>query len=170
MENAPLLNWYAVYVKSRHEFAAETDLRRRGIETYLPLIRRLRQWRDRRKSIEFPLFPGYLFVRVEPNPVSLINVLRAKGVVRLVSANAGSPTPVPHAEMDSLKILVESGDEFDIYPYLQEGTRVLIKDGPLKGAAGRLVNKETRHMFVVNIDILGRSVGVRAYAEDLEPA
>lgn len=164
------LNWYALYVKSRHEFVAEGELRRKGIETYLPSVKRLRRWKDRKKFVDFPLFPGYLFVNVQQRPEEFLNVLRTRGVVTLVSSEPGYPTPIPSEEINSLMLLVESGKELDIYPHLKEGTRVRVRRGPLKSAEGILEKKEDQYIFLVNIEILGRSVGVKIYADDAEAA
>jgi transcription antitermination factor NusG len=75
---------------------------------------------------------------------------------------------VPPEEVESLKCLIGSGREFDIYPNYKEGMYVRVKRGPLAGAEGILKNKEDHSVFLVNIDILGRSVGVKVYADDLE--
>ncbi len=162
------LKWYALYVKSRHEFVTCDELRRKGIEAYLPSVRRLRQWKDRKKSIDFPLFTGYVFVRVASSAESFLNVLKTRGAVTLLSLIPGTPTPVSDEEIDSLRILLESGGEFDIYPNLQEGVRVSIKSGPLRGAVGVVRQKGANYTVLVNIDILGRSIGVSLSADDIE--
>jgi transcription antitermination factor NusG len=161
-------SWYALYVKSRHEFIAQRELMKKNVETFLPVVRKLRQWNDRKKWIDFPLFSGYLFVNIEPLPESFHSVLRTVGVVNLLSAQPGHPTSVSTEEINSLRVLLESGKDHDVYPYLKEGKRIMITRGPLKGAEGVLVQKEDQFMFLVNIEILGRSVGVRMYAGDLE--
>ena len=161
-------NWYALYVKSRHEFVTESELRRKGIEVYLPAVKRLRWWKDRRKIIDFPLFPGYLFVYIQKRPEEFLNVLKTKSVVTLLSSDPGCPTSVSSEEIESLKLLIESGKELDIYPHLKEGTRVRVKRGPLKNAEGILKKKEDQYMLLVNIELLGRSVGVKIYADDVE--
>ncbi len=166
--SAPPLRWYALYVKSRHEFMTCDELRRKGIEVYLPSVRRLRQWKDRKKSIDFPLFAGYVFVRVAPSAESFLNVLKTRGAVTLLSLIPGTPTPVSDEEIDSLRILLESGEEFDIYPNLQEGVQVSIKSGPLRGAVGVVRQKGAHYTVLVNIDILGRSIGVSLCADDIE--
>ncbi len=160
--------WYAIYVRSRHEGVAYGQLQKKGVESYLPLIKRNRQWKDRKKVVEFPLFPGYLFVRVNPNPSEFVNVLKARGVVSLVSGQQGVPLAVPDNEIDSLKLMVEKGSGLDIYPALKEGVRVMVMRGPLSGASGVIVKKEDCYMLIVNIDILGRSIGVKVPAEDIE--
>jgi transcriptional antiterminator NusG len=161
-------NWYALYVKSRYEFVTRDELRRKEIEAYLPSVRRMSQWKDRKKSIEFPLFPGYLFVFVQGSLEAFTTVLKTRGAVNLLSSQPGRPALVPSEEIDSLKLLVESGSNYEIYPNLQIGKRVRVVRGPLSGAIGTIVNKEEPYMFLVNIDILGRSVGVRVFADDIE--
>jgi transcriptional antiterminator NusG len=163
-------NWYAVYVKSRHEFVTRDELTRKGVEAYLPSVKKMRQWSDRKTLIEVPLFPGYLFVHVRPNTDDFLGVLKTRGAVSLLSLIPGHPTPVPAEEIYSLKLLVESGSELDIYPFLKEGERIRIRRGPLTGAEGILSKKEGHHIFLVTIELLGRSIGVKIYADDLEAA
>ena len=164
------MEWFALYVKSRHEFITNGELRKKGVETFLPSVKMSRQWKDRRKLIEFPLFPGYLFVHIYPNPEEFINVFKTRGAVTLISAEPGHPAPVPPEEISFLRLLIESGKELDIYPHIKEGAWVRVKRGPLKGAEGILEKKEDQYMFLVNINLLGRSVGVKIYADDIESA
>lgn len=162
--------WYAVYVKSRHEFVARGELVRKGIETFLPVSKRLSQWKDRRKLIEFPLFPSYLFVCVRPQPDAFLDIVKTRGTVQMISLERGSPTPLYDEEISSLRLLVESGKEIDVYPHLREGDRVRVRKGPLAGAEGILEVKNDQYRFLVNIELLGRSIGVNIYADDIEAA
>lgn len=164
------MEWFALYVKSRHEFVTNNELQKKGIETFLPSIKKSRQWKDRRKLIDFPLFPGYVFFHIYPENDGFLNVLKTRGAVKIVSAEKGHPTPIPPVEIDSLKLLIESGERFDVYPNLKEGERVRVSKGPLKGAEGILKKKEEQYMFLVNIELLGRSVGVKIHADCIESA
>jgi len=164
------MEWFALYVKSRHEFVTDGELQKKGIETFLPSVKISKQWKDRRKLIDFPLFPGYLFVHICPNPEEFLNVYKTRGAVTLVYAEPGYPAPVSPEEISSLKLLIESRKELDIYPHIKEGTRVRVRRGPLKGAEGILEKKEDQYIFLANIEILGRSVGVKIYADDIESA
>lgn len=83
-------NWYALSVKSRHEFVARDELVKKGIETFLPSVMKLRQWRDRKKHVEFPVFPGYLFVSLTHCAQDFMQVAKTRGTVGLVS-RARSP-------------------------------------------------------------------------------
>jgi len=163
-------NWFALSVRSRHEFVVYDALRQKGIETFFPFVKRVRQWKDRKTSVAFPLFPGYLFVSLCPLPEEFMKVIKVRGSVTFVSLQPGYPTPVPAEEIDSLKIVLDSGSVFDIYPQFKEGVRVRIKKGPLSGAEGILANKEDQQVFMVNVELLGRSVGVKIQAADIETA
>ncbi len=167
---ATMPNWYAVYVKSRHEFVAFNELRLKRIEAFLPLIKRISQWKDRRKLIEYPLFPGYVFVQVPSYPGAFLEVLKTRGVVAFIALEPGKPTPAAPEEIASLRLLIESGNDIDIYPHLKEGTRVRVKNGPLKYAEGVLTKRENDYLFVVNIELLGRSVAVKICVHDIESA
>jgi transcription antitermination factor NusG len=164
------MNWYAVYVKSRHEFLVTGELRKKGIETLLPSVTRLNQWKDRKKQVEVPLFPGYLFVAIAPEPEEFLKVIKTQGTVTFVSLTPGHPTPVAPEEMESLRILLRSGETIDVYPHLQEGTPVRVTKGALRGARGILQRKHGQHVFFVSLDLLGRSVAVRVFADDVEAA
>jgi transcription antitermination factor NusG len=167
---ATIPDWYAVYVKSRHEFVAFNELQRKGVEAFLPLVKRISQWKDRRKLIEYPLFPGYVFVQVPSYPGAFLEVLKTRGVVAFIALEPGKPTPAVPEEIASLRLLIESGNDIDIYPHLKEGTRVRMKSGPLKYAEGVLAKRENEYLFVVNIELLGRSVAVKICVHDIESA
>ena len=170
MHNITPINWYAIYTKPRHEFVVHGELQKKGIESFLPTFKRLQQWKDRKKFVEFPLFPGYLFVHVQHDSAAFLNVLKTRGVVTFISSTPGNPSTVAVEEIQSLKLLLESGEELDVYPNLKEGELIRVKRGPLKGAEGILSVKENQYQFMVNIHLLGRSVGVKLYADELEAA
>jgi len=161
-------NWYALWVKSRYEFVTAGELQCKGIEHFLPFVTKVRQWNDRVKRINFPLFPGYLFVHVARRADAFLNVVKSRGAVALVALEPGYPTPVALQEVESLKLLMESGKPIEIYPTLQEGTSVRIRRGPLSGAVGVLATRADEYRFTVNINILGRSVGLKIFADDVE--
>jgi transcription antitermination factor NusG len=160
--------WFALYVRAKHEFMTNGELQKKNIETFLPSVKRLRQWADRKKLIEFPLFPGYVFVHIPPSSGEFLDVVKTRGAVNFVVGEPGHPTPIPPEEINSLSILVENGEEFDIYPGLKEGDAIRVKSGSLRGAEGILVKKERLNIFFVNISLLGRSVGIRIHSDDIE--
>ena len=160
--------WYAVHVKSRHEFKVAERLSNSGIEAFLPVVERLSKWKDRKKLVAFPLFPGYLFVHIKKNPEEKLLVLKTPGVVRFIGIIPGEPEPVPDDQIISLKRLVESKESIDPYPYLKEGQRVRIKRGPLRGVEGILIERPGQHLLVLSVDILRQGVSIKIDASDVE--
>lgn len=160
-------NWYALSVRSRHEFAAAEQLRKRGFDPFLPSVTRMRRWSDRRKAVTFPLFPGYVFVHMVPCAESFLKAVSTHGSVSFVCQEPGRPTAIDPQEMDSIRRVIASGGDFDVYPYLGAGRRVEVRRGPLAGAVGIVKRKEQEQLFVVNIEILGRSLAVPIDADDL---
>ena len=163
-------SWYALSVMSRQEFTATAELRKKGLQVFLPTVKRVRQWSDRRKLVEFPLFSGYLFVRLGSRCGDFAGAVAVRGAVRILSAEPGRPSPISNDEIDALKRLVESGNPIDVYPGLRSGTCVRIRRGPLAGLTGVIGQPYGADLFLVHIDILGRSVGTRICADDLEAA
>ena len=158
-------NWYALSVRSRHEFVTSEQLTKKGFEVLLPTVTRMKRWSDRDKAVTFPLFPGYLFVHARQNAETFLNVVKTHGTVSFVSNEPGHPTPVDPQEIQALRLMLAHGEEIDMYPHLCEGARVAIKHGPLMGATGILARKQGKHMFVVNVEILGRSIGMKIDAD-----
>ncbi len=167
LSNISNLCWYAIHVKSRHEFKVWERLVKAGIEAFLPVVERLSRWRDRKKVIGFPLFPGYLFVYINRNSQDRLTILKTKGVVRFLGSYS-KPEPIPEEQIISLKRLVENKKSMDPYPYLKEGQIVRIKSGPLAGVEGILTEKVGQHLLVLSIDILQRGVAVKIEAPEVE--
>lgn len=162
------LHWYVVGVRSRHEFSATERLVKSGIDVFLPIVERIRRWQDRNKVVEFSLFPGYLFVHIPQNNVARLSVLKTPGVVRFIGATHGKPEPVPAEQINALKKLVESKETIDPYPYIKDGNRVRIKEGPLSGVEGILVGRKGIHNLVLSVDILQQGVSVQVEASIVE--
>ncbi len=161
--------WYAVYVKSRHEFKVRELLEKATIEVFLPTVERLRRWKDRKKKVTFPLFPGYLFVHTPSSKPDLLAVLKTHGVVRFIGVHPGVPLPVPDVQIESLQKLVASREDLEPYPYLQKGQLVRIVSGPLAGVEGILEKRQGQHLLVLSIDILQQGASVKIDALDVEP-
>lgn len=166
--NTPMLYWYAVHVKSRHEFKVVERLNKTDIDTFCPVVDRLSRWKDRKKIVRFSLFPGYLFVHVRKTYHSILAVLKTPGVVRLLGVNPEEPHPIPEEQILSLKKIIESNETIDPYPYLKEGQKIRINKGPLTGAEGILVKKSDHHRLVISIDILQRGVSLKIDVSDVE--
>ena len=166
--NEPSRNWYALFVRSRHEFVTAGQLQKQGVEVFLPSLTQMRRWSDRGKAVTIPLFPGYVFVHLRPSADAFLDVIKTRGTVSFVSHEPGRPAPVDPREIQALKLMLETRGHLDIYPHLCVGKRVTVKRGPLMGADGLLLKKDDQHLFLVSIDILGRSVGMRIDPDDLE--
>jgi len=152
-----LPEWFAVYTRSHQERMVKTQLVGRGVETFLPTYEKTSQWKDRRKLIQVPLFPGYVFVKILS--VRRLEVLKAYGVVRIVGNSTG-PMPIPEEQVATVKRFVEVGLKCDPHPYLKIGKTVRITEGPLEGLQGILVRKKNRSLFVVSVEMIQRSVSV----------
>jgi transcription antitermination factor NusG len=160
-------SWLAVWTQSRHEQIVRSELARRQIETFLPTVTRWSRWKDRRKRIDWPLFPGYCFARV--NPSELLPVLKCTGVVTVVSF-AGRPAAIPDHEIDAIRRLVASNLPCDPCPLIKEGMMVEIVRGPLAGVIGRLVRKSPQARVVLAVELLNRGFNVDVEACDVEVA
>ncbi len=159
-----MLPWYALWTRSRHEKLVLEQLQRKEIEAFLPLIGKWSRWKDRKKKIDWPLFPGYCFARFDP--AERLRVLNCQGVVSVVSFD-GAPAPIPDVQIESIRTLVQSQLQFDPCPLIKEGDLVELTHGPLKGVVGRLVRKGPKARLIVSIDIISRAVSVEVDAADV---
>ncbi len=160
------LQWYALHTRSRHEKYVREQLEARGIEPFLPLVDRLRQWKDRRKRVAFPLFPGYCFARF---PLALrVAVLTTQGVVQILG-NQDGPVPVPDREIEAVRRLVECTLPYDPHPYLTEGMQVEVIRGPLAGLRGLLLRKGARARLVIGVSLIHQGASVELDAYDVTP-
>ncbi|MBZ0158526.1 MAG: UpxY family transcription antiterminator [Alphaproteobacteria bacterium] len=160
--------WFAVQVRSRHEFKVAEQLIRAGIDAFLPTFEKLSAWKDRRKKINFPLFPGYLFAHIEKEPAVLRAVIKTSGIVRFLGLIPGEPEIIPDDQINSLKRLMESKEELDPYPYLQNGRKYRIRRGPLAGVEGILIERLDCHRLVLSVDVLRQGVSLKVEAADIE--
>ena len=149
--------WYAVYTVVRHEKTVNSSLAEKYIETFLPLREEVNSWKDRRKRVQLPLFPGYLFVNLLLK--DRLSVLNTRGVVRILGIN-GNPVPVPVEQIDAIKRVLESKLKYDPYPYFIQGREVVITNGPLQGMRGRILERRGSYRLILSIDIIQRSVVV----------
>ena len=160
------LNWFAIWTRSRHEQVVREQLEKKGLEAFLPTIPKWSRWKDRKKKIDWPLFPGYCFARFDPQ--DRLAVLKCSGVVTIVSFN-GEIAPIPEVEINGIRTLVESDLQYDPCPLIREGTMVEVVHGPLKGVVGRLQRKGSRARLVLAVDLIGQAVSVEVDAADVRP-
>jgi transcription antitermination factor NusG len=159
--------WYVLYTSARHEKKVAELLGNRRVNSYLPLYRSVRRWRDRRKEIELPLFPSYVFVRIALR--SRLQVLTVPGVVRLVTFD-GKPASIADSEVDALRQGLSSARGIKPHPYLKVGKRVRVQSGPFAGMNGILVRRKKKYRLVLSIDLIMRSLSVEIDESEVEPA
>jgi len=160
--------WYAVQTLPRHEAKVSQELTTKGIHCFLPVVSRLRQWSDRRKMLTEPLFAGYVFARLVCSPFTRIPVLRTKGVVALVGSR-GAGTPIPEAEISSIRRVLESRAAFSLHPFASVGQRVRIRGGALDGLEGILQAHNRDQSLVVSVELIQRSLAVTLSGYSIEP-
>jgi transcriptional antiterminator NusG len=160
-----LEEWFALWTKSRHEQVVRTQLEQKAIEAFLPTLPRWSRWKDRKKKIDWPLFPGYCFARFDPR--QRLHVLKCGGVVNIVSVE-GEPAAIPEYEIHAIRQLVESDLAFDPCPLIREGMMVEVTHGPLKGVVGRLSRKSDKARLVLSVDLIGQAVSVEVDAADVK--
>ena len=149
--------WFAVRVKSRAEKLVATMARNKGFEEFLPVYRSRRQWSDRMKSVETPLFPGYVFCRLAPE--RRLPLLTIPGVLHFVGIGK-VPAPIEEAEIAAIRTAIESGLSAEPWPFLEVGQRVRLEGGPLEGLEGILIEARKQQRLVVSVTLLKRSVAV----------
>jgi transcription elongation factor/antiterminator RfaH len=142
--------WYALYTRPRHEKKVYEQLTEKGIVAFLPMIKSLRQWKDRRKWVEMPLFNSYVFVSIDLK--NKLSALQTHGVVKLVDFG-GVPAAIPDWQIEQLKRLIDNTDTLMPEQYLKVGDYVEVKSGPLAGIKGYL--REIRGEWRVAILVEG---------------
>ena len=157
-------NWYAIWTRSRHEQVVLDQLKGKRLDAFLPTITRWSRWKDRKKKIDWPLFPGYCFARFDES--AALSVLTCTGVVSIVSFE-GKPAAIPEQEIASIRTLVTSDLQYDPCPLIHEGMMVEVVHGVLKGVVGRLVRKGAHARLVLAVELIGQAVSVEVDAADV---
>jgi transcription antitermination factor NusG len=158
--------WYALKTRSRHEKRVRDQLGQRDIDTFLPLCESWRQWKDRKKKVELPLFPGYCFARFPL--VERLRVLNVLGVAQLVSIN-GRPEPILEEELTAIQQLVSTKLQYDPHPFLEEGMDVEVVRGPLAGVRGKLLRKDRLTRLVLAVTLVRQAAVVEIHPADVIP-
>lgn len=163
-------HWHALYVRSRSEKKVLTQLEDLGMEVYLPLVKRVKQWSDRRKKVEEPLFKSYVFVRSSEK--EHLTILGLYGVVRFVSFERKAVI-VPENEIVAIKRYVEDQEGMSeanaLQTELKKGQLVRITSGPMHGLVGRLESVRDKRRLVVYIEVVGQYISVSIPRAKVEP-
>jgi transcription termination/antitermination protein NusG len=155
-------HWFAVYVKHRHEKTTAFALRSKGYESFLPTYHKVRR-RDGKK-FELPLFPGYVFCRLEPSNTLL--VVTTPGVFSIVG-NGQRPEPIPDVDIEGIMRMVDSGLTLCPWPDVLKGQQVRMTSGPLRGIQGVVVDASDEKWLVISVHLLQRSVAAKVERESV---
>lgn len=161
---APTRRWYALYTASNHEKAVELNLRLKEVETFLPLYKVTRRWKNRTTvKLELPLFVGYVFAKIAQNEFSkVLSVPRVYSIV----GNAREPLPLPDTEIETLRSGLDTKNATP-WLYVKVGTRARIKNGPLAGLEGIVVRSDGQLRIVLSLDLISKSIAIHVSAEDI---
>lgn len=158
--------WYAIYTRARHEKRVAEQLTRKSVETLLPLYEAVRRWKNGRHKVQFPLFPGYAFVRIALK--DRLQVVKVPGVVCMVGFE-GKPVALPEEEIEGLRRGLADGIDVRPHPYLKVGRRVRVVSGALRGMRGILIRRKGRFRVVVSLDLIMRSMIADVDLADVQP-
>lgn len=149
-------NWYAAYTKSRNEKKVLALLQKENIEVYLPLQKKLKQWSDRKKWVEVPLFNSYIFVKISEK--EYYNVLKTQGIVKYISFE-GKAVPIPENQIFTLKKIVAENIDFEVSSEIfKKGDQIRIDSGSFAGIFGELIEVRENKKFLIRIEPIGYSL------------
>jgi transcription antitermination factor NusG len=158
--------WAAVYTRHQHEKTVAEMLTTKGFEVFLPLYDSVRRWKQRRKVLQMPLFPCYVFVRGAVT--RRLPVLTTPGV-HMILCEGEKVATIPEEEIQAIRTTVSGDLRVEPHPFLKCGERVRVIRGSLSGIEGILVRKKNAFRLVLSVSMLAQSVAVEVYAEDVEP-
>ena len=159
--------WYALQVRPRRESNVAELLRTKGYEILAPVYQSRRQWSDRTKDIEAPLFPGYLFCHFDPNAASEHPVISTPGVSKILGFGNKAAALDPE-EVNAVHLAAKATGLTRPCPYLATGSTVRITQGPLAGLVGILANVKNSEVLVVSLSLLRRSIAVEIGTASVE--
>jgi len=161
------VSWYALHTRARHERMVVHRLGDEGVTTFLPVATEVHRWSDRRKSIEVPLFPCYVFVRLALTPEERFRVFQVNGILGLVGIR-GQGTSIPDEQIDAVRALLAQNLPWSFHPFLKAGQRVRIRGGALDGVEGIFQSRGRDQTLVISVDAVQRSLAVRISGYDIE--
>jgi transcription antitermination factor NusG len=166
-EHGTQAEWFALQVKQRSEGLVSSVLENKGVEHFLPMRSVRREWCDRVIDAQVPLFPGYLFCRLNLR-ARILPVLTTPGVMRIVGAGR-TPVPVSEDEIEAVRRILSSGLSPSPWPVPHVGEKVRLLSGPLKGLEGVLIAVKKQYRLVVTVSLLNRAVAVEIDSECAGP-
>lgn len=165
----PGIPWYVIHTCCHHEVRVEERLRQKGLEVFLPRYTRASRRRDRKKFLQVPLFPGYLFVQDLLEDFTYYDIIRLPGVVRVL-ANRGRLQPVPQETIESIRCALNCDRPYYPYTCLTKGERVRVAEGPLAGVVGIIAEtKDQKRKVIIEVELFRRAMAVEMEDEAVEP-
>ncbi|MBK7567422.1 MAG: UpxY family transcription antiterminator [Bacteroidetes bacterium] len=162
----PEPQWYILYIRSRSEKKVMERMQKRNFIVYLPLIKTVRQWSDRKKHVLVPLFNGYLFIKVDPTQFASVRMI--DGVVNFVQQEK-KHAMIGEEKILSIKKFIETGLPMEASSEnFAQGERVKINFGPLKDCEGELINIKNVKQFIVRLEMINQVLIVNVPAAYLE--
>jgi transcription antitermination factor NusG len=161
------VNWYAAYTYPRAEMKVYNKLKGMGVETFFPLQKLVRQWSDRKKTIDWPLFPNYVFVRT--TAVRSFELCRIPELVRFVSFD-NAPVSIPEKDIEGIKKMLLAGSEVykEDFNY-KEGERVRVTTGYFTGSEGLLIKVNGQKRLVIQLEALRQAISVEVSVSAVVP-
>ncbi len=160
-----MIQWYAIYTRPRAEKKVYERLIEQNQEVFLPLINRVRQWKDRKKKVEMPLFPSYLFIHFDYK--YRFDILPTDGIVKIVNFK-GQPAVIPDWQIDALKKMLSHPETLRLENYIRPGELVEVIEGPFKGLKGTVKQLKGETRLVITIDGIMQSVSVEMDSDFLK--
>lgn len=161
------LNWYAVHTVARHEKRIAEQFEEKRLCTFLPLLRQIHKWSDRRSVVEVPMFSCYAFVRIIQTVEERLKVLRTPGVLGFVGSERQG-TSIPDEQIEGLRKAISENLSCLPHPFISAGKRVRIRGGSLDGVEGILMREGKDQSLVISVELLQRSVSIRIEGYDIE--
>ena len=151
--------WYAIYVKSKSEKKVASELSWMEIDNYLPLKKVLKQWSDRKKWVEEPLFKSYVFVHI--NQDEYYAVLKIQGAVKYITFE-GKAVAIPFRQIEAIRYYLneKSPENVDILSW-ERGQKVEVISGSMTGLVGTLVQFKGKHRLIIEIEGIGHSINIQ---------
>lgn len=159
--------WFATYTRSNFEKVVSAELTQKGFDSYLPVVVEVHRWKDRTKKVEVPLFPGYVFVRMDDSDDQATRILRTTGVVQFVGPGKRRE-PIPDIEIRSIRRLLDSQLAFCRHEIVRKGDYVRVKRGPLRGAEGHLLRVKSQNRLILSVEMLSQAISVEIDVADIE--
>ena len=161
--------WYAIWTRSNCERLVAQQLAAKGFPAFLPEMSTRTRRAGKSHVVQVPMFPGYLFVQHAMEKASYVEILKARGIVRILEGGWNRLTPVAEEEVGAIQRLITAGVPVFPHAYFREGDRVKVVEGPLAGVEGVFLRDKQRGRLVVSVNLLRTSVAVEVDCAFVEP-